>query len=175
MSNRQFVIPFKGLSSGKHDFVFDIDDKFFDAFTESEINKGKVHVEVLLIKSVTMLELIFSLEGSVYVMCDRCLDDFDLSISYNTNLFVKFGETTEEQTDEIIVLSQNEFEIDLTQYIYEYIHLSLPYRRLHPDDDNGKSTCNKDMIKKLEEYLMDEKVKTPDPRWNDLNNLLNNN
>lgn len=175
MSNRQFVIPFKGLSSGKHDFVFDIDDKFFDAFTESEINKGKVHVEVHLIKSGTMLELIFSLEGSVYVMCDRCLDDFDLSISYNTNLFVKFGETTEEQTDEIIVLSHNEFEIDLSQYIYEYIHLSLPYRRLHPDDENGISTCNKDMIKKLEEYLMDEKVKTPDPRWNDLNNLLNNN
>ena len=175
MSNRQFVIPFKGLSSGKHDFVFDIDDKFFDAFTESEINKGKVHVEVHLIKSGTMLELIFSLEGSVYVMCDRCLDDFDLSISYNTNLFVKFGETTEEQTDEIIVLSHNEFEIDLSQYIYEYIHLSLPYRRLHPDDENGISTCNKDMIKKLEEYLMDEKAKTPDPRWNDLNNLLNNN
>jgi uncharacterized metal-binding protein YceD (DUF177 family) len=174
-SNRQFVIPFKGLKTGKHDFIFDIDDKFFDSFEDSEINKGMVHIEIQLIKSVTMLELMFDLKGTVTVMCDRCLDDFNLSISYNTNLYVKFGDTTEEQTDEILVLSHNEFELNVSQYIYEYTLLSLPYRRVHPDNDQGESMCNKEMLRKLNEYLIDENIRHPDPRWSDLNFLLNNN
>ena len=172
-SNRQFVIPFKGLKLGKHDFIFDIDDKFFDSFEDSEINEGKVHIEIQLIKNSSMLELIFSLNGTVTVMCDRCLDDFDLSISYNTNLYVKFGDTTEEQTDEILVLSHNEFELNVSQYIYEFILLSIPYRRIHPDNNQGETMCNQEMLKKLNEYLIDENVKDPDPRWDDLNLLLN--
>jgi uncharacterized metal-binding protein YceD (DUF177 family) len=175
-SNRQFVIPFKGLKVGRHDFFFEIDDTFFDGFVDSEIKKGKVIVNVLLNKKVNMLDFDIKLSGDVWIICDRCLDEFLLPIKYNTKLFVKFGDENEEQTDEIISLSHNEFELDLAQYIYEYIHLSLPYRRIHPDDKNGNSTCNKEMLNKLNEYIIRENEKSNDPRWDDLKNIyLNNN
>lgn len=170
--NRQFIIPFKGLKVGRHNFVFDIDNTFFDDYEQSEITKGKVHVEVDLEKKTTMLELYFSLDGAVMVTCDRCLDEFEMPITYDASLFVKFGDVPEEQTDEIIVLSHNEFELDIAQYIYEFVHLSLPYKRVHPDDAEGNSTCNKEMLKKLKEYTVQEDK--DDSPWNDLKNLMNN-
>jgi len=173
--NRQFVIPFKGLKSGKHDFLFDIDEKFFNSYEENEITRGKVHIEIQIVKNLTMLELNFFLEGTVTVMCDRCLDDLEIPVSYTANLYIKFGDTTEEQTDEILILSHNEFEIDVSQYIYEYTKLSLPYKRIHPDNETGVSTCNGEMIKKLDEYLIEPNIKNIDPRWDDLRSLLNNN
>jgi uncharacterized metal-binding protein YceD (DUF177 family) len=172
-SNRQFVIPFKGLKVGRHNFVFDIDDTFFDDYEQSEVTKGKVHAEIDLDKRANMLELHFRLSGNVMVICDRCLDEFELPIKYETALFVKFGDVNEEQTDEIIVLSHNEFEIDAAQYIYEFVHLSLPYKRVHPNDSKGRSTCNKEMLKKLDEYIIRENEDDKDPRWDELQNLLN--
>ena len=170
-----FKIPFKGLKVGKHDFDFDTDDSFFADFESSEISKGKVHAHVLLDKKTTMLELQFELKGVVTITCDRCLEEFEMPIEYETSMYVKFGEETEEQTDEILVLSQNEFELDVSQYIYEYIHLSLPHRKVHPTNARGKSTCNKEMLKKLDEYLVRGNDGETDPRWNELKNLMNNN
>jgi len=173
-SNRQFVIPFKGLGVGKHDFEYDIDDAFFDGFEGSEITRGNVHVEVELEKKATMLEFYFGLSGTVTVLCDRCLDDLQMDIDYESELFVKFGDETEEQSDEIIVLSHKEFELDIAQFIYEFAHLSLPIKRVHPDDKKGKSTCNQEMLKKLDQYLVREDNDSTDPRWDNLKNLLNN-
>jgi uncharacterized protein len=169
--NRQFVIPFKGLATGNHDFVFEIDDKFFEDFKESEITKSKILAKVNLRKMVNMLELDFTLSGTVIVICDRCLDEFEMLLDYQTKLFVKFGESNQEQSDEIIVLSYTEGELDIKQYIYEYIHLSLPYKRVHPNDKKGNSLCNKGMLKKLNEYSMGEKL----DNQNILKNLMNQN
>ncbi len=175
-SNRQFVIPFKGLKVGKHDFVFDVDDKFFDSFEGSEIQKGTINTIVILDKKPSMLEIDFHLKGSVSVACDVCLDELEINIEYDSKLFVRFGEITEEQTDEIIVLSHAEHELNVAQYIYEYSHLGLPYKRIHSNDKKGKSKCNKEMLKKLDEYLVrNEQEQGNDPRWDDLKNLLNNN
>jgi uncharacterized metal-binding protein YceD (DUF177 family) len=121
-----------------------------------------------------MLEFDFILKGSVIVTCDRCLDDLEVPVDFSSKLFVKFGDTTEEQTDEIIVLSHAEHELDISQYIYEFAHLSLPFKRVHPDK-KGKSTCNKEMLKKLDEYIIRNEQEETDPRWDDLKNLLNHN
>jgi uncharacterized metal-binding protein YceD (DUF177 family) len=170
-----YVIPFKGLKIGKHEFVYEIDDHFFEGHPESEIQKGRVKVEILMEKRSTMLEFRFLLNGEVTVTCDRCLDEFEMPVEFESVLFVKFGEEPEEQSDEIIVLSHNDFELDVEPYIYEFIHLSLPVKRVHPDDASGLSTCNKEMLKKLNEYIVRENESDIDPRWNDLKNLLNNN
>lgn len=176
-SNLQFVIPFKGLKVGRHEFAFEIGDKFFEDFSGSEIAKGEVNVSLSLIKRVNMLEFEFELSGNIWVLCDRCLDEFLMPIENEAKLFVKFGDDLEEQTDEIVILPHGEHEIDLTQYIYEYILLSLPYRKVHPTNKTGKSTCNKEMIAKLGEYgIRDSEQENSDPRWDNLKDfLLNNN
>lgn len=175
-SDRQFIVPFKGLKVGRHDFVFDIGDTFFDGFNDTEIKHANVVAEVLLNKKVNLLEFEFKLNGDIMVICDRCLEEFSIPVAYTTKLFVKFGEENEEQTDEIIVLSFNEHEFDLKQYLFEFIHLSLPYRRVHPNDKKGKSLCNKEMLKKLKEYVVRGDDQTIDPRWDNLKDVfLNNN
>jgi len=171
-SNRQFVILFKGLSAGNHDFVFDVDKRFFDDFEGSEIKEGKINVFVNLAKTANFLELSFRLKGSVLMTCDRCLDEFELPIEYLTKLYVKFGDATDVQDDEIIMLPYSESELDIKQFIYEYVHLSLPYKRVHPNDKKGKSTCNAEMLKKLGEYSVKEHTETP---WDDLKKLMNKN
>lgn len=174
-SINKLVIPFKGLKQGRHTFVFDIDDRFFADFPESEISKGKIHIVVSMDKESTMLQLKFVLDGTVIVACDRCLDDLELPVTFDTNLIIKFDEKSEEQTEEILVLSYSEHELDISQYVYEYAHLSLPYKHVHAENKKGESGCNKEMIKKLEEYLSPDKEENNDPRWDKLKNLMNNN
>ena len=75
-----------------------------------------------------------------------------------------------EENDEIVVIPEHDYEIDLSQYLYEYINLILPYRKVHGEDENGNSLCNPDIIKKIEEHTEEEAT---DPRWDALKKLKN--
>ena len=118
---RQYSIPFRGLKEGKHSFHFDLDDKFFDYFESSEVKQGEILARIDLEKHSQFLELHFHLSGIVLVTCDRCLDSFPLDITHQARLYVRFGEETFEQSDEILILADSENEIRLEQYFYEFI------------------------------------------------------
>lgn len=174
-NHQSYRIPFKGLKEGKHTFEFDIDDSFFEKLEYSEIEKGSLKAIVELNKKPTFLELNFVLKGSVVLICDRCLDEYNQSVDYEGSVYVKFSETEDEQDDEIIYLSPKEHDLDLAHYIYESIILSIPLKRVHPEDKNGMSTCNPEMIEKLKNYKTDEPAdEGVDPRWDDLKNLMAN-
>jgi len=172
---RKYVIPFAGLKEGRHEFEFDVDDSFFDHFDSSEIKEGKLGVKVILVKNPQVLELNFNIEGLVKTICDRCLDEFDLPMIYQGKLFFKFGEGTYELTDEILILSPSEHEINISQFIYEFIHLALPYRRIHPDI-NGINGCNETMIQKLESLSIDDTKKASyNHSWDKLKEITDKN
>lgn len=173
--NYQYVIPFKGLKNELHHFDFKVNDEFFESFENSEIQRGELNVLVSLNKKSHILEFDFVIKGKVHLICDRCLDEFEMNIDNQSILFVKFGPVSYDETDELYVLAEHESEIDLSQFIYEYIHLSLPYKRVHPMDKKGRPTCNKEMLKYLETFSIDEEKFEDDPRWNDLRNIINNN
>lgn len=155
-----------GLSIGGHLYKFDVTDEFFDEFDYSEIKKGNIKVELSLQKQSSMLILAFHIRGMVNVACDRCLDNFDLPIKENYQLIVKIGNEVLDN-DEIISIPESENEIDIAPYIYEYIILSLPYRRIHSPEGKG---CNEEVIKKLGEISSNQK-KEIDPRWEKLTHL----
>jgi len=169
---KQFAIQFASLKPGMYDFKFDINEKFFDHFEESEVKHGKLNVLVELNKQPRMFILNFKITGTVKLICDRCLDDFDLDIDTENRLIVKISNDTKEETDEIISISESEHSINAAQYIYEFIHLALPSKRTHPENKKGKSGCNKDVLKKLEEHKSKENIKTEiDPRWESLKKI----
>jgi uncharacterized metal-binding protein YceD (DUF177 family) len=91
------------------------------------------------------------------------------------SLLVKFGKEREESDPEILTIAIDENALEMNQYFYEFIHLALPIRRVHPDDRDGKSTCDPDMLKKLEEHIAVEKGSNKDPRWEELKKLMNDN
>jgi len=167
---RQYTIPFMGLNEGRHYFEFVANDSFFEQFDSSEVKRGLVKVGVELIKHSTFLELHFEINGRVTVICDRCLEPFTMGIVHEAVLYIRFGETTEEQSEELLILSDKSSEVRLEQYIYEYIHLALPYQRIHPEID-GHTGCNSEMMKKLEDHTAQEESKSTDPRWDKLKGL----
>jgi uncharacterized metal-binding protein YceD (DUF177 family) len=103
-------------------------------------------------------------------MCDRCTDYFDLPIEGNEQLVVKFGSDMVEESDQIVVIPATDGEINVAHFIYEYISIFIPIKRVHPENKRGTTACNKEMIKRLEELKNKEKKET-DPRWDALKNL----
>ena len=170
---RQYAIPFRGLNEGRHDFELVVDNSFFEHFDTSEINKGLVRVHLEMIKHSHFLELQFDLSGEVTVACDRCLKPFVRGIDHKARLYIRFGEKAEEQSEEVVVLADSTNEVRLEQYIFEYIHLALPYQRIHPEID-GSSGCDSVMMDKLAEHTKHDESDSKDPRWDKLRELINN-
>lgn len=165
---KDFTIQFVGLGIGNHQFEFEVDDAFFEHFEYSQLQHGKVTIGVELEKQERMMIFSFLFQGSVEVTCDRCGEEFFLPVSGNERLIVKFGEEYAEESDEIITIPATEYQIDLSPFIYEYLHLILPARILHPSDREGVSGCNPEILKKLDIY---SPHKSSDPRWEVLNKL----
>jgi uncharacterized protein len=169
-----FIIPFSGLKEGQYTFDFKIWDKFFEQFEESEIKEGNLYAEIELDKRSSHLDILIKIKGSVRISCDRCLEMFFQPIECENRLLVKQGKNWDDNDPDMLTIPSDEHELDVSQYLYEFIHLALPIKRIHPDDKDGKSTCNPDMLDKINEHIIyDEKEN--DPRWDELKKLMNNN
>jgi len=164
----QYILQFSGLGDGLHQFEYSVNGTFFHEFAYEEISDCDVHVRVDMSKQPEMLELKFTFSGYVVCACDRCMENYKQEVSGHERLVVKFGEQTDETSDDMIILPHHENEINLGQYIYESIVLLLPQRRVHPEDENGKSDCNPEIIKRLDDL---SQQKNTDPRWDDLKKL----
>jgi uncharacterized protein len=166
---RDYHIQFVGLEPGTHEFEFEVNDSFFEHFDYSLIRHGHVNVKVAMDKSERMMIYSIHLEGEVLVTCDRCTDEFLMPVSDTQKLIVKLGAEYFEESEDVVVIPDTDYQFDLSTYIYEFIHLALPPRLLHPDDENGNSTCNPEILKILESLSVPEE--NTDPRWEALKNL----
>ncbi|MCW0481649.1 YceD family protein [Gaoshiqia sediminis] len=172
----KYNIAFKGLAQGVHQFEYQIDKKFFDFFAGGIAEDGNVLVKVELEKQSAIMVLWFHISGTVKVQCDRCLDWYDQPIKSENQLFIKYGEESFEEGDDVIWVSPNDHQINVGKLIYDFIILSIPIKQVHPDDENGHSLCNPDMLEKLNQLSGPaDKVEHPsDSRWDDLKKLLEN-
>lgn len=173
---KDYLIPFIGLKLGKHHFEYQISNKFFEIFDYHEFQNSDIKVNLVLEKKSTMLELSFKHKGTVNVPCDLTGEDFDLPIKGKMNLIVRFGETFNNDNEELLILPHGEFEIDVAQYVYEMIVLSVPLRRVHPGVKDG--SLKTEALTKLNELAVKEqkeenkKEENIDPRWDKLKQLL---
>ncbi len=171
---QEYRIPFTGLKLGKHDFHFDVNDAFFNEFEYSLVKKGELTVDLVLDKQESLMVLNFDIKGNLHFNCDVCLADFPSRLDIEERQIVKFSgdENLEDNTDEIIVLTRNDFEIDISKLIYEFITLSVPYIS-RCDDEGNTRWCDKEMIAKLEELSgnKEEETDNDDPRWEALKNI----
>ena len=56
MGKSQYKIQFGGLSMGEHQFEFEIKNKFFEQFSESEITEADIQVKAKLVKQNTLMQ-----------------------------------------------------------------------------------------------------------------------
>lgn len=176
---KEFLIPFIGLKPGKHQFEYQISNAFFEIFDYHEFNNSNIKVNVVLEKKSTMLEIGFKHKGTVNVPCDMTNEEFDLPIKGNMKLIVRFGDDFNNDNEELLILPHGEFQVDISQYIYEMIVLSVPLRRIHPGVKDG--SLKTEALAKLKELTLKEqkveqkeeqKEENIDPRWDKLKQLL---
>lgn len=170
--NQKYIIPFKGLKDGKHIFSFKLGKEFFEIFEVEEINNVELVSEIQLVKKNSFLEIEFAIEGYIEVICDLCLDFYAQRIESFGKIYIRFGEESEELSDELIVIPSNQAELDVSQYIYDFSMLGIPFKKQHPTSKEGKSGCDPEMIKILKKLEVKEDTLQTDPRWNNLKILI---
>lgn len=187
---KEFDIAFSGLKIGTHEFEFQIANDFFDLFEYDEFNSVNVDVKATLIKKETLMELYLSQTGTVNIPCDVTGENFDLPIENNWQIIIKFGEEYNDDNEQLLIIPYSEYQVNIAQYIYEMIVLSVPVKRVHPSiaADYEVDDFDEDDFDFLQEYNEDDfadededdptddsnqnKNKEIDPRWDELKKLL---
>ena len=187
-----YNVDLKNLTPGVHEFDYLLENKFFVDIDGDQVQKGKVKVHLTVKRSSMMFEMNFQIEGVVMVPCDRCLDDMELPIDTHNRLVVKFGKEYAEESDEVVVIPEEEGSINLAWSLYEFIALAIPMKHVHAP---GK--CNKTMSSKLKKHtarsasesdseldddVVDDDIviedeggmEASDPRWEALKGLIEN-
>ena len=179
---RPYDINIIGLEEKRYEFDFQSDSTFFKTLDQQLVTKGDVTTHLILDKSETMIRLDFQIRGVVEQTCDRCLDLYDENVDTRRTLYLKFGDRNEELTDEIELIERNTATVHIARYIFDFIVLSLPMKRLHPrfrtdETDDDEAATGKLIYSSGEATETDETgEKTPaaDPRWDALRKLSNN-
>ena len=143
-----FTIPLAGLPFGHTDYQYVINDSFFEDRDYSEVKKGVVNLHLGVEKMETMFVLTLNFEGKVVLQCDRCGDDYEQGIKDSAEIYLKYGAGKDDEDEDVIIITKNDNEFDLSDLIYEYIILSLPIHRTHDDE----SLCNQEVLAKLHNF-----------------------
>ena len=168
----KYKIDLKGMQADSCKYEFVLDNLFFANIDGPEVQKGKVNVVLVVKKTSRAFELNFQTDGMVWVPCDRCLDDMEQLVSSTDKLLVKFGHEYAEEGDNLIVIPEEEGEINVAWFMYEFVALAIPMKHVHaPDDDMAEDT----FAPEEEVELMNEEETQVDPRWDELKKILDNN
>lgn len=172
----EFKLRISGVELGKHSFSIDCEKRFFELAEFPDLIDGDVKLQIEMEVFAKMITLDFHFDGFVTLPCDRCLDPVQVNLNFDDHLVVKlvpFVDESEEQDDDNLwVMDENTYELDIFHFVYESIMLAMPIQIVHPDDENGNPTCNPDVLKKLEELTRSESDDNEiDPRWEALKNI----
>lgn len=167
-----FNIEFSGLKLGHHNFDFDISETFFNDYNYCDFSHADINIDVALIKKTTIMEFNIVVRGNVRIKCDLTNEPYDQPIDNNIDLVVKFGNEFNNEDDEILIIPHGEYKINLAQYIYELIILSVPTKRIHPGVIDG--SLKSEILNILEDLKPKENKKTVDPRWEKLKEIITN-
>ncbi|GGH53470.1 DNA-binding protein [Dyadobacter endophyticus] len=177
----KYNIDIYGLEDKQYDYDMESGDAFFEEMEQELIEHGHFKTHVVLNKSATMIQLRFHTTGSVTLTCDRSLETFEEPIDSDERIILKFGDHNEELTEEIEIIGRNTNRINVARYIFDFIALSLPVKKLHPslrseedefdledDEEEGTLVYTSGGTEEGDETEEEEKV---DPRWEALKKL----
>jgi len=175
----KYNIDIYGLEDKQYAYEMESGDAFFQELEQDLIEYGHFKTRIVLNKSATMIQLNFHTVGSVTLTCDRSLEPFEEPIDSNERIILKFGDHNEELTDEIEIIDRNTARINVARYLFDFVALSLPFKKIHPDlrgeeeeidplDEADGILVYSSETAASEETEEEEKI---DPRWEALKKL----
>lgn len=188
-----YKLPLKSLGAGTHEFQYRLDKQFFENMESSDVHGADLTVDLTVQYNGNFYVLDFHISGEVTLICDRCLDDLHFPIDATYHIVVKYGESYNDDSDEVLEIPESDNFLNVAYMIYDTVELAIPIKHVHPQ---GK--CNRQMsamLKKhrattaddedseLEEQLIDEmdnmdenQEQAPsDPRWDALRKFSDDN
>ena len=154
-----YIIPLNGWAAGEREYRWQAGIKFFQMFDNAEILDAAVGIDARAVKSGHYIGIDLDIQGTVTVPCDRCLEDLTLPVEAHPAFSVKFGEgeasgeEMREGSREILLVSDSDADLDLSQVIYDYVCLSLPMQRVHAEGE-----CNPDTVRFLSQEPENEEA-----------------
>ena len=136
-----YIIDLKRMPIGAHQFDIQLDDEFFKALEKSEILSGNVACKATLNLREEDYQLNIAVHGTVFVVCDRCLDPMPLEIDANDEMSALLNDAAELPNGEI----------DLSWLAYEIVSINIPIVHSHQAGE-----CNQQMELLLHNHLCDE-------------------
>ncbi|NJM93811.1 MAG: DUF177 domain-containing protein [Cytophagales bacterium] len=164
-----YKIDILALPEGRHEYKFDLGDAFFQSFEHSLVDRGQIVLGVVLDKRPALIELHLDIKGSVVLVCDRSLDQFDFPMDHQERLHFKYGEQEEELSDDLYVITESTASLDVGLYAYEIISVQVPLKKLHPRYQTGGEDEDELFYTDKTEDEADEL--SIDPRWEALRKL----
>lgn len=166
---REFEIAFVGLKPGIHEYNYEIADRFFETFQQQDFRHCKANVKLLLDKKNGFMLLRFEIGGTLEVTCDRCNNNLPLDLWDEFNITVKMVEdpdvmNNQEDDPDVYYISRGESHIDVANWIYEFINLSIPMQKTCGYEKMDGPHCNRaamDVLKKMEPEENEEKKDNP--------------
>ena len=131
-----YIIDLSRLHVGTHSFDYQLNSDFFASLEKTEILSGEVDCKAVLNLREEDYQLDIAVHGTVFVVCDRCLDPMPLEI---------------DASDEGEWLEANGESIDLSWLAYEIVSINIPLVHSHQAGE-----CNKQMELLLHNHLCDE-------------------
>ncbi len=158
MSNRrEFEIAFVGLKPGLHEFSYKVDDRFFEEYNEQDFRNPDAQVKLKLEKNNSFMILRFEIGGKAEVTCDRCNNNLPLQLFDEFTITVKMTDepdvmNDQEEDPDVYYISRGESHIDVKDWIYEFVNLSIPMQKTCEYENMDGPHCNpsaREVLKKL--------------------------
>ena len=137
-----YMIDLSRLPVGTHQFDIQLDDEFFASLEKSEILSGTVIAKATLNLREEDYQLKIAVHGTVFVVCDRCLDPMPLEINDEQEIF-----SGDEENDQMV----NDKMVNLRWLAYEIVSINIPIVHCHQEGE-----CNPQMELLLHDHLCDD-------------------
>ena len=141
-----YTIDLKRLPIGTHSFDIQLNNDFFASLDKTEVLSGTVECKATLNLREEDYQLNIAVHGTVFVVCDRCLDPMPLDIDDEQEIFSE-DEEANGQDGPATANSQ----LDLSWLAYEIVSINIPLVHCHQPGE-----CNKQMELLLHDHLCDE-------------------
>ncbi len=180
MANRRaFEIAFVGLKPGVHEFNYELNDQFFIDKGAEDLNNVSANVKLLLEKNSGFMLLKFEVGGKTDVNCDRCGNPLNIDLWDEFKMLVKLADNADEMNDQeedpdVFYLPKTENHLDVSNWLYEFVLLSIPMQRMCSKEDMGGPQCNIEILEKLKEMESRTMENNANTIWKGLDKFKDN-
>jgi uncharacterized metal-binding protein YceD (DUF177 family) len=180
MANRRaFEIAFVGLKPGVHEFNYELNNQFFIDKGAEDYTNASANVKLLLEKNTGFMLLKFEIGGKADVNCDRCGNPLKMDLWDEFKMLVKLVDNPEEMNEQeedpdVFYISRTESHLEVSNWLYEFVTLSIPMQRMCSMEEMGGPQCNNEVLQKLKEMEAKTMENNANTLWKGLDKFKDN-